>query len=104
MTKTLTELSDQELQAELQRRAHAAEQARVTARRQKFALLMQHRDALLALVPHGRTSCSDEKPVNGFSYYGQTPRCTRCALLELSEFTADNYDVQFGLAFSPLDA
>lgn len=40
---------------------------------------------LVELEPeHGRTSCSDDRPVNWYTTPGRGgwPRCTRCALLK----------------------
>jgi hypothetical protein len=105
MNKPLSELTDEELKAELQRRADTAKQAKKAARTAQVQLLIQHREALLALIPHGRTSCSEERPINGFSYSGQPrpPRCARCALLELSEYHAETFDTDLTLNFYPVE-
>ena len=43
-------------------------------------------DALLSVIPHGRSSCSDSKPINGLgSHSGGGHRCDRCALLDIRE-------------------
>jgi hypothetical protein len=93
---SLEHLTDQELQAELERRQLEREQAAARARQDRFVALVEHREALLALVPHGRTSCSDENPVNGISV---GTRCNRCALLEVTEFDFQYYDFDLTLNF-----
>lgn len=79
----LKQFTDAELDAEVQRRRKEAELAK---KKKQEA----HADAVEKILTremidvfrptHDRTSCSDDKPVNGFD---EGPRCTRCALLDL---------------------
>lgn len=108
MSKLVSEMTDTELAAELERRKNVAElsaQAHAQAqRKEKFQLLLKHREALLALVPHSRTSCSDGNVSNSFTSATRHPRCPRCALLELNEspWSAENFDFDLHLSFYPL--
>lgn len=63
----------------------------------------------LELVPgHGRTSCSDDKPINGYRHYpnGGT-RCARCGLLEAAiqyprgpmKWDPDDYEIEVIVEF-----
>jgi hypothetical protein len=88
----LTKVTDKELQDELKRRAEEARQARLAERQQRLDLVLKHRDTLLELVPHSRTSCSDQDVSNGLYSAEYGPRCTRCGLLELDDLK-DNFDV-----------
>lgn len=84
--KNLKEVNDVDLQAELLRikaelqvREDAREKVEMERKQKQASLVLKHIDALLELVPHGPTSCSDEDPCN-------TDRpCTRCQLLEIKE-------------------
>lgn len=94
-------VSDEELRQELECRAEAKRDAEFMERRERLRTLVTNRDALLALVPHGRSSCSDDDPNNGFySRSGGGPRCDRCALMELTEDHADNFDFTLDLRFT----
>lgn len=42
-------------------------------------------DALLSLIDHSRTSCSDTNICNGDITDDRQPRCIRCALLNLKD-------------------
>lgn len=62
---------------------------------------------ILSLLNHGRTSCSDEMPVNGFidSYDGVRWRCNKCMLMEiLSGRHGGEYDFQFHVDIFKVDA
>jgi len=87
----LKSASTAELKAELERRELEA-----AARLKKNQLVFERRDVLLSLMQHGRTSCSDENPVNGSLDPGNgrtAPRCYKCALLNLSEFELDDVEL-----------
>ena len=99
----LKKFTDQDLQAELQRREAARKNLEMEQRQDRFRLLVQHRDVLLKFVPHGRTSCSDENPCNGLGTAGYGARCDRCALLQLNEYDCVSYDVQVGLHVRTVD-
>lgn len=94
----LTKISDSELAQELERRRQVARDQLRQARAQRLALVLKHRDALLELIPHTRTSCSDSNIVNGLHSSDVTPRCVRCGLLELSEYDVDTFDVAVSLS------
>ncbi len=94
--ETLKSASTAELKAELERRELEAAEAALATRLKKNQLVFEHRDVLLSLMQHGRTSCSDENPVNGSLDPGNgrtAPRCYKCALLNLSEFELDDVEL-----------
>ena len=83
----LESVPETDLLAEVKRRQDAREAAERVARETRRLLTAKAltRDVIDALCPdHGRTSCTDERPVNGWGSNGEghEPRCTRCALLE----------------------
>ena len=96
--------TDKELQAELQRRAEHQRLLDLELRRIEFRKLIQHREALLDLIPHTRTSCGDNLITNGFGSAEHGARCARCALLELTEWDADRVDVNISLEFSIVES
>lgn len=102
MDDKLKQFTDQDLQAELERREETRKALEVQERQDRFRLLVQHRDVLLKFVPHGRTSCSDEDPCNGLGSADYGPRCARCALLTLN-YDYLHHDVQVTLTFATLD-
>ena len=95
--------TDRELQDELARREAERKSDALLARQEYFRVLVQNRDSLLALIPHGRTSCSDQDIRNGLGSAEYGARCTRCALLELTEHDAHSYDAELSLTFRPVD-
>ena len=88
----ITQFSKQQLEQELARREEAARQEALSLREQGFAMLLKHREALLELIPHGRSSCSDADPSNGLYSASYGPRCARCGLLELDEYSYERHD------------
>lgn len=84
----LTDISDDDLRAEFARRQQVREQAmreRMALRRQRTIAVVT-REMIDVLHPeHGRTGCSDGNTCNGWgsSRDNSSPRCTRCALLEV---------------------
>lgn len=99
---SLKNATEQELKAELARREQERRAQERLDRLERVRNLVLHRDALLPLIPHGRTSCSDDNIRNGLGSAEYGARCTRCALLELTEFDAENYDFDLTLTFSPV--
>lgn len=89
----LAKVSDKELQDELKRRTEEARQTRRAERQQRLDWVLKNFNALLELVPHSRTSCSDDNIANGLHSAEYGPRCSRCGLLELRHWDADQFDV-----------
>jgi len=50
----------------------------------KLKELAKHKDVILSLLEHDRTSCSDDDPQNGLEIDGP-PRCAKCGLMDLLE-------------------
>jgi hypothetical protein len=96
MSEDLTNVPLDQLRAEVQRRENEAKQQRNENLALRQALIVDHVDTLLQLVPeHGRTSCSDANPGNAAS--DRNPRCNRCQLLRIKQ---DNYNDSFVLNIS----
>lgn len=47
------------------------------------ALTPEQKTALLSLIKHDRSSCSDADPCNGYSYATDNYRCRKCMLMEI---------------------
>ena len=83
MAKQQRTMTDEELKAALVEREIEKRRLRNSARQLSLALVLQHVEVLLQLVPsHGPTSCDDNNVVNGYEDHGR-PRCARCRLLEI---------------------
>lgn len=103
--RTLAEMSDAEVNNLLRERARIASERKAQEAVKLSIAFRQHvkREALDVLVPeHGRTSCSDEKRINGFGAGGEggLPRCNRCAFLDILEgrdTLPDNITVRLSL-------
>lgn len=95
----LQEFTDAELAAELERRKTQTRKKELERRQRIINTIIQHRETLLALIPHSRTSCSDTLRPNSFGSADYGPRCARCALLELEETDAHEYDVSVTIQF-----
>jgi len=93
--KPLVDLTDAELQAEMDRRRKAREDAEAQRRRARADTLSRvlTREVIDALRPdHDRTTCDDERPNNGWGTRSDGGyRCTRCALLQGAP--EDGYDI-----------
>lgn len=105
MENNLKNASTADLKAELERREAAA--AALNARIEKNTLFLNHRDVLLQLMEHSRTSCSDANPINGNLNPGSgrtAPRCYKCALINLSEFDVAYVEMYLGFSIRALNA
>jgi len=94
------DMSMTELQAVLERRRKVEAERLALQAEAMRQLAFSQVDALLALVPHGRTSCSDENPLNGMGTYSWGgARCDRCALLEIKEagYWFEGFSMNLGL-------
>ena len=99
----LAKFTEKELTAELAKREKDRVNEELKIRTEKFMQLAVNKDALLDIVDHSRTSCSDAKVSNGFFTGEYGPRCTRCALLELrrsdASIYAEEFDVEVTVSF-----
>lgn len=84
----LSSFSQKELEAELKKRREDKLKLMREQRALRADFLLNRVDALLQLVEHSRTTCSDEKPIN-------TYRCSRCFILHAKEdnFWDEEYDM-----------
>lgn len=94
------EMDDKEfadLQASVAVEAQRRAEIRVAAERQrrllKNARLFDNKGVLLSLMEHGRTSCSDENPVNGYFNEHGVPRCNKCALIKLESYSLGDVEI-----------
>lgn len=66
----------------------------------KLDYLKEHKDFVLSLIEHSRTSCSDDHPCNGYDYDKGYPRCKKCFLIEILNGEWENeIDVKFDVSF-----
>lgn len=103
----LEKASTADLKAELERREAATAEAALHARIKKNMFFLNNRDTLLQLMEHGRTSCSDDNPINGTMDPGSgrtVPRCYKCALINLSVFDLTHVEMDLGFSIRALDA
>ena len=47
------------------------------------SITAEQREAIMRLTEHDRTSCSDQQPINGYSYMDRRWRCRKCMLMEI---------------------
>ena len=107
MENNLKNMSTADLKAELERREAAASEAALNARIEKNMLFLSRRAVLLQLMEHGRTSCSDENPINGNLNPGSgrtAPRCYKCALINLTVFDVEHVEMDLGFSIRALNA
>lgn len=82
----LHDVPDEELAAEMQRRAKERREAEERARMEREARWFSQIEVMLQLVPnHTRTTCSDTNTRNGTDNNLWGYRCVRCVLLEAKE-------------------
>lgn len=62
----------------------------------KIEKLREHKDLLLGLVKHSRTSCSDNNVCNGYRSANYGARCPKCHLIEIlnNEWLDGDFDVK----------
>lgn len=86
-------------QEELQERRELA--------RKKIDYLREHRDFVLSLIKHDRSSCSDDHVVNGYGYGSdghERARCRKCFLIELLNGEwGDDFDVDVSVDITPIE-
>lgn len=73
---------------ELEAQIKAAEEEEQRAREKEVldkieAMTPEKKAMILTHMKHDRTSCSDENPCNGYSYYNNRYRCRKCMLMEI---------------------
>lgn len=70
----------------------------------KLDCLREHKDFILSLIEHSRTSCSDDHPCNGYDYDRGYARCNKCYLIEiLNGEWGNEIDVEFDVSFINVD-
>lgn len=70
----------------------------------KLDYLREHKDFILSLIEHSRTSCSDEYPCNGYDYDKGYARCNKCCLIEiLNGEWGNKIDVEFDVSFIDIE-
>lgn len=87
----LSEFSNEELARELERRRLEAEAEKTRARIVRNRKILEHRDALLALMEHSRSSCASSN--NAYHNEQGYVRCSKCALEQLDEYNLANYEI-----------
>lgn len=54
---------------------------------------------LLSLIRHSCSSCSDDNPCNGYSYYKENYRCEKCMAIEFFNGEHDDFIPSFDITF-----
>lgn len=100
------QLAVQKAQAELAD-AKAAKDAEDCAQSLQLALAIANSDDIMAMIPHDRTSCSDDDPSNAYPNRAGTYRCARCMLLAVlsasSPEVLSRFKLSMSLTFSAVD-
>ena len=74
----------EELEAQIKAVEEEEQRAKEKAVLDKIkAITPEKKEMILGLMEHDRTSCSDENPCNGYSYYNNRYRCRKCMLMEI---------------------
>ena len=74
----------EELEAQIKAVEEEEQRAKEKAVLDKIkAITPEKKEMILGLMEHDRTSCSDENPCNGYSYYNDRYRCRKCMLMEI---------------------
>ena len=106
----LTQVSDEAIAAELERRKQAKDEAEKVRRKERHALVVKYAFVLAEFVPfhlqeNGKFVCNDDNLSSARRYYDdKTPKCPRCFLLEAgrSDYN-DGIDVMLRFLWSPSD-
>lgn len=85
-------------------KAEEEQQRRKEIRNKLDALTYEERTAILKLMQHDRTSCSDAKIANGMSYHTGRFRCRKCMLIEIFNGEhGDEFDFNLTAEFTKAD-
>ena len=72
--------------------------------RKRLEFLRVHKEFILSLLEHSRTSCSDEHPCNGYSFSEGYSRCETCHLIEiLNGDWGDDYEIDFSVSIREIN-
>lgn len=82
LTKQIEQRKQEIKEEELNRRREIA--------KMKLDKLREHKDLLLEIIEHNRTSCSDNNVCNGWGSSEYGARCPKCHLIELLNNEWDN--------------
>lgn len=100
------QLAVQEAEAALME-ARAAQTDEDCAQSLQLALAIANSDDIMAMVPHDRTSCSDDDPSNAYPNRSGNYRCARCMLLAVvsasSPEVLPRFKLSMNLTFSAVD-
>jgi hypothetical protein len=70
----------------------------------KLEKLREHKDLILSLIEHTRTSCSDNNPCNGYGSAEYGARCNKCHLIEiLNNEWSNEFEVSIDVTISRID-
>jgi len=74
----------EELEAQIKAAEEEEQREHENAVLQKIdAITPEMKEAILSIMKHDRTSCSDDNPCNGYSYIDGRYRCRKCMLMEI---------------------
>lgn len=104
--KTIAELS--QMEEAIKHKKKEIHDAKVAKEREengkRLALLREHKDAILSLIDHDRTSCSDDRPDNGYISSYQRSWCRKCHLIEILNEEWDNeFEVSLDVTITKIE-
>lgn len=104
---TLQEL--EQMRKEIDAKIAEAKAAEVQKRRDHVrekldSLTKEQKEFILSMMDHGRTSCSDDMPCNGFSYSNNNWRCQKCMMIEIfNEEHGTDFDFKISAEIYPVE-
>lgn len=71
----------------------------------KIAKLREHKEVLLELIQHGRSSCNDDHVCNGYGSATYGARCSKCHLIQIlnNEWGDGEFDVDIEVSITRVD-
>jgi len=94
-----------ELTLELSKEEEFIYNQEIAENTEKLNSLRENKYFILALFEHGRTSCSDENPSNGYYEPQGYARCNKCQLIEILNNDFNNeFEVTFQINISKIRA
>ena len=107
----ITKLSKKELddlQKEIDKQKQTIKDEEIRKRKEiskkKLDKLREHKDFLLEIIDHDRTSCSDDNVCNGYGSASYGARCSKCRLIEvLNDDWDDEWEVDINVIITKIE-
>jgi flagellar motility protein MotE (MotC chaperone) len=107
----ISKLSEKELEVlskQLEEQKQIIKQEKLRKRSElakvKIEKLREHKDVILNLIDHDRTSCSDANVCNGYGSADYGARCTKCHLIEIldNEWSDTEFEVDLHVTITKI--